>query len=146
MKVMVKNEGETYKLGKFIGERLSRGAVLSLNGDLGAGKTHMTKGIAEGMGIKDYITSPSFTILNTYDGDIPLYHFDVYRIDDIREMYEIGFDEYIYGNGVCVIEWGSMVEELIPENSIKLSIVKLEDDVREIEILNLPFQLGEEWR
>jgi len=146
MKLIVKNESETYKLGKYIGERLSRGAVLSLNGDLGAGKTHMTKGIAEGMGIKDYITSPSFTILNTYDGVIPLYHFDVYRIDDIREMYEIGFDEYLYGDGVCVIEWGNMVSELLPENHINVTIVKLEDDMREIEIRNLPFQLDEEWR
>lgn len=146
MKLIVNNEGETYRLGKYIGERLSRGAVLSLNGDLGAGKTHMTKGIAEGMNIKDYITSPSFTILNTYEGEIPLYHFDVYRIDDIREMFEIGFDEYLYGDGVCVIEWGNMVSELLPDNYINVSIVKLEDDVREIEILNLPFQLGEEWR
>lgn len=146
MKLIVKNESETYKLGKYIGERLSRGAVLSLNGDLGAGKTHMTKGIAEGMGIKDYITSPSFTILNTYDGVIPLYHFDVYRIDDIREMYEIGFDEYLYGDGVCVIEWGNMVSELLPENHINVTIVKLEDDMRGIEIRNLPFQLDEEWR
>lgn len=146
MKLIVNNEGETYRLGKYIGERLSRGSVLSLNGDLGAGKTHMTKGIAEGMGINDYITSPSFTILNTYDGVIPLYHFDVYRIDDIREMYEIGFDEYLYGSGVCVIEWGNMVRELLPENHINLTIVKLEDDIREIEIQNLPFQLGEEWR
>lgn len=146
MKLITKNEGETYRLGKYIGERLSRGAVLSLNGDLGAGKTHMTKGIAEGMGIKDYITSPSFTILNTYDGVIPLYHFDVYRIDDIREMYEIGFDEYLYGDGVCVIEWGDMVKEMLPEKYINLTIVKLEDDIREIEIQNLPFQLGEEWR
>ncbi len=146
MKVIVNNEGETYRLGKYIGERLPKGAVLSLNGDLGAGKTHMTKGIAEGMGIKDYITSPSFTILNTYNGEVPLYHFDVYRIEDIREMYEIGFDEYLYGDGVCVIEWGNMVTELLPEDAIKLFIVKLEDDVREIDILNLPFQLGEEWR
>lgn len=146
MKLIVKNEDETYRLGKYIGERLPRGSVLSLNGDLGAGKTHMTKGIAEGMGIKDYVTSPSFTILNIYDGVIPLYHFDVYRIDDIREMYEIGFDEYLYGNGVCVIEWGNMVKELLPENHIDLYIAKLEDNVREIEILNLPFKLSEEWR
>lgn len=146
MKLIVKNADETYRLGKYIGERLPRGSVLSLNGDLGAGKTHMTKGIAEGMGIKDYVTSPSFTILNIYDGVIPLYHFDVYRIDDIREMYEIGFDEYLYGNGVCVIEWGNMVKELLPENHIDLYIAKLEDNVREIEILNLPFKLSEEWR
>ena len=146
MKVIVNNADETYRLGKYIGERLSKGAVLSLNGDLGAGKTHMTKGIAEGMGIKDYITSPSFTILNTYEGDIPLYHFDVYRIDDIREMYEIGFEEYLYGEGVCVIEWGNMVSELLPDDTIKLFIVKLGDDAREIDILNLPFQFSEEWR
>lgn len=145
MKLITNSEKETLELGRLIGTKLKSGDVLSLDGDLGAGKTYMTKGIAEGMGIKDYITSPTFTILNIYEGDLTLYHFDVYRIDDPREMEEIGFDEYLYGDGVCVVEWGSIVSELLPEDTIDVHIKKLDDDVREIEILGASFDL-KEWK
>ena len=134
MKVITNNENETYNIGIKIGKQLKAGDILSLNGDLGAGKTYLTKGIAKGLGIEDYITSPTFTILNEYEGRIPLYHFDVYRINDVEEMYEIGFEEYLYGNGVCVIEWGNIVEEILPKNAINIKIKNLGEFSREIEI------------
>lgn len=132
MKIVTDSEASTIKLGKLIGEALKPGDVISLNGDLGAGKTELTKGIALGLGVIDYVTSPTFIILNEYEGRIPLYHFDVYRIEDIDEMHEIGFDEYIYGNGVCVLEWGDMVFDLLPENTIRIAIHKPDDLKREI--------------
>ncbi|HBG38505.1 MAG TPA: tRNA (adenosine(37)-N6)-threonylcarbamoyltransferase complex ATPase subunit type 1 TsaE [Clostridiaceae bacterium] len=134
MKVITNNENETYNIGIKIGKQLKAGDILSLNGDLGAGKTYLTKGIAKGLGVEDYITSPTFTILNEYEGRIPLYHFDVYRINDVEEMYEIGFEEYLYGNGVCVIEWGSVVEEILPKDTINIKIKSLGELSREIEI------------
>lgn len=134
MKFVTKSEEETLKVGSMIGERLKPGDVINLNGDLGAGKTHITKGIAKGLGVDDYITSPTFIIVNQYEGRIPLYHFDVYRINDIDEMYEIGFDEYLYGNGVCIVEWGRIVEELLPDYAIRIDINKIDDNSREIVI------------
>jgi tRNA threonylcarbamoyladenosine biosynthesis protein TsaE len=134
MNIITRSEEETSKVGKFIGEKLVLGDIIALNGDLGAGKTHFTKGIAEGLGILDYITSPTFTIVNEYEGKIPLYHFDVYRIEDIEEMYEIGFEEYLYGNGVCVIEWSDIVRDLLPKNIINIYIKKIDATTREIEI------------
>lgn len=132
MRFVTRSEEETLKIGAMIGERLKAGDVISLNGELGAGKTHITKGIAKGLGVDDYITSPTFIIVNQYEGRIPLYHFDVYRINDIDEMYEIGFDEYLYGNGACIVEWGKIVEELLPEHAIKIDINKIDDTTREI--------------
>ncbi|WP_291966061.1 tRNA (adenosine(37)-N6)-threonylcarbamoyltransferase complex ATPase subunit type 1 TsaE [Caloramator sp.] len=137
MTFVTNNERETFELGYKIGTKLKKGDVISLNGDLGAGKTHLTKGIAAGLGVDDYITSPTFTIVNEYMGRLPFYHFDVYRIDDIYEMYEIGFDEYLYGDGVCVVEWGDMVEELLPKNKIYIYIKKLDDSIREVQINGL---------
>lgn len=134
MKIITGSEEETLRVGFLIGERLKPGNVINLNGDLGAGKTHITKGIAKGLGVDDYITSPTFIIVNQYEGRIPLYHFDVYRINDIDEMYELGFDEYLYGNGVCIVEWGKIVEELLPDYSIRIDINKIDDNTREIVI------------
>lgn len=134
MRIITKSEEETMKIGTAIGEKLGPGDIISLNGDLGAGKTYITKGIAKGLEVDDYITSPTFIIVNQYEGRIPLYHFDVYRINDIDEMYEIGFDEYLYGNGVCIIEWGKIVEELLPDYAIKIDINKIDDNTREIVI------------
>lgn len=144
MKIITNNENETYNIGIKIGKQLKAGDILSLNGDLGAGKTYLTKGIAKGLGIEDYITSPTFTILNEYKGRIPLYHFDVYRINDVEEMYEIGFEEYLYGNGVCIIEWGSMVEEILPEDTINIKIKNLGEFSREIEIKSDRITLNKE--
>ncbi len=116
---------ETFKLGYEAGQKAAPGDVFCLDGDLGVGKTVFTAGFAKGLGIEEAICSPTFTILQVYEeGRLPLYHFDVYRISDPSEMDEIGFDEYAYGDGVCVIEWGSMIEEILPENTIFIKIEK----------------------
>ena len=132
MKIITRDEDETYKLGVLIGSIIIAGTVFSLNGDLGTGKTHFTKGLAEGLEVKDYITSPSFTILNEYEGRLKLHHFDVYRIEDISEMYEIGFEDYIDGDGVCVIEWGDMVKDLLPKDTVNIKINMVDNNTREI--------------
>lgn len=119
---VIENEEKMKSFGNKLGEMLESGDVVCLTGDLGAGKTTLTKSIAIGLGIDDYVTSPSYTIVNEYDGRLPLYHFDVYRINDIEEMYELGYEEYFFGNGVCVIEWAGMVEDLLPEKRIWIEI------------------------
>lgn len=134
MKIVTDSEASTIKLGENIGKVLEPGDIISLTGDLGAGKTQLTKGIAAGLGVVDYVTSPTFIIVNEYEGRIPLYHFDVYRINDIQEMYEIGFDEYLFGKGVCVIEWGDIVSDLLPEKIIRINMKKVDDNIREISI------------
>ena len=116
---------ETFRLGEMTGAKLKPGTVICLDGDLGAGKTVFVKGVAKGLGVTDTVCSPTFTILQEYrDGRMPLYHFDVYRIEDPEEMYEIGFDDYLYGEGVCLIEWAKNVAELIPEGALKITITK----------------------
>lgn len=116
---------ETFEFGKKIGERARAGEVYSLIGDLGVGKTVFTQGVANGLGIMESVNSPTFTILQVYDeGRLPFYHFDVYRIGDIEEMDEIGYDEYFYGDGVCLIEWANLIEEILPEKYIKITIEK----------------------
>ena len=116
---------ETFEFGKKIGERARAGEVYSLIGDLGVGKTVFTQGVANGLEIKESVNSPTFTILQVYDeGRLPFYHFDVYRIGDIEEMDEIGYDEYFYGDGVCLIEWANLIEEIMPEKYIKITIEK----------------------
>lgn len=122
-KIFIKNEEETKQFGYELASKLQRGQVVALIGDLGTGKTALTKYIAEGLGIDDNITSPTFTIVQEYkQGRIPLYHFDVYRVYDIDELYEIGIEEYFYGDGVCVVEWADLIEEILPENTIKVYI------------------------
>ncbi|MBO6208827.1 MAG: tRNA (adenosine(37)-N6)-threonylcarbamoyltransferase complex ATPase subunit type 1 TsaE [Lachnospiraceae bacterium] len=116
---------ETFALGKKLGEAAVAGAVFTLNGDLGVGKTVFAQGFAEGLGITGAVNSPTFTILQVYEeGRLPLYHFDVYRIEDPEEMYEVGFDDYLYGQGVCLIEWAEMVAEMLPEDYTAVTIVK----------------------
>ena len=120
-----RTEQETYDLGVEVGEYANAGDVICLRGDLGCGKTVFTAGVAEGLGIETPICSPTFTILQVYDeGRLPLYHFDVYRIADPDEMYEVGFDEYAFGNGVCIIEWGDQIKELLPEGTRYVTIEK----------------------
>lgn len=115
--ITLKNEQETKRFGIELGKSLGQGDVVALIGDLGTGKTALTKYIAQGMGIQDLITSPTFTIVQEYhSGRLPLYHFDVYRVSDTEEMHELGYEEYFYGQGVCVIEWADLIEELLPEN------------------------------
>ena len=137
MKIISQSVGETIILGEKLGALVNSGDVLCLTGDLGTGKTHFVKGFAKGLNIKEYITSPTFTIVNEYQGRLKLYHFDVYRVDDPDEIYAIGFDEYIFSSAVSIIEWANLIEELIPEESLRINIVKVHkkgDDYREIEI------------
>lgn len=116
---------ETRALGKRMGEEAQAGDVIALTGDLGVGKTVFTKGIAEGLGVKEPVSSPTFTILQEYrSGRVPLYHFDVYRIGDPEEMDEVGFDDYIYGDGLCLIEWAELISDLMPEHYRQITIEK----------------------
>ena len=116
---------ETFAFGKWIGEKALPGQVYTLVGDLGVGKTVFTQGVAEGLGITEPVNSPTFTIIQEYEsGRIPFYHFDVYRISDPEEMYEIGFEEYIEGEGVCFIEWANLIEELLPAQYTEIHIDK----------------------
>ena len=124
-KMISKSPEDTFALGKQIGESVVPGSVLTLVGDLGVGKTVFTQGLAEGLGILDAVNSPTFTIVQIYEeGRIPLYHFDVYRIGDISEMDEIGYEDYFYGDGVCLIEWANLIEELLPEQYVEIRIEK----------------------
>lgn len=115
---------DTKKIASSFAQDLGRGDVLCLYGDLGVGKTVFAQGIAEGLHIQDYITSPTFTIVNVHDGIIPFYHFDVYRISDIDEMYEIGFEEYLNGESICLIEWSEKIEDILPEKRYDIKISK----------------------
>ncbi len=116
---------ETKELGKKMAERAKPGDVFTLVGDLGVGKTVFTQGIAEGLGIDEPVNSPTFTIVQEYEsGRMPFYHFDVYRIGDLEEMDEIGFDDYIYGDGLCLIEWADLIEEILPEKRVAIRIEK----------------------
>lgn len=116
---------ETYELGKKIGQNAKAGQIYCLIGDLGVGKTVFTQGLAAGLGIIEPVNSPTFTILQIYeDGRIPFYHFDVYRIEEIEEMEEIGYEEYFDGEGVCLIEWANLIEEILPKEHIRIVIEK----------------------
>ena len=116
---------ETGKLGRKLGENAKPGEVYTLIGDLGVGKTVLTQGIADGLGITEAICSPTFTIVQVYEeGRIPFYHFDVYRIGDIEEMDEIGYEDYFYGDGLTMIEWANLIEEILPEHYRQITIEK----------------------
>ena len=116
--IKIKNEKETENFGRRLGESLSAGDVVAMVGDLGTGKTTLTGYIARGLGIKETVSSPTYTIIKEYNsGRLPLYHFDVYRIGDPEELFNIGVDEYFDGDGVCVVEWADLVSEELPENS-----------------------------
>lgn len=118
---------ETYAVGKQLGEEAKKGDIFCLLGDLGTGKTVLTQGFASGLGICEPISSPTFTILQEYEeGRLPLYHFDVYRIADSEEMFEIGFDDYVEGEGVCLIEWASLIKDILPET---LKVITIEKDL-----------------
>ncbi|MCL2052236.1 MAG: tRNA (adenosine(37)-N6)-threonylcarbamoyltransferase complex ATPase subunit type 1 TsaE [Lachnospiraceae bacterium] len=119
------NAHETFLLGEKIGKEAKSGAVIALIGDLGCGKTVLTKGIAAGLGIKEVVSSPTFVILQGYEsGRLPLYHFDVYRVSDVREMDETGYFEYVYGDGVTLIEWANLIEEILPAEYMRIEIKK----------------------
>ena len=121
--IYMKNEADTVSFGIELAKNAKPGTVIALTGDLGAGKTTLTKSIAKGLEIYDIITSPTFNIVKEYDtGRLPLYHFDVYRVGDVDEMYEIGCEEYFYGEGVCVVEWADLIEEIMPEDTFWINI------------------------
>ena len=130
--VFTDSDEETLLAGEEFSKTLKEGDVVALNGDLGAGKTVFVKGIAKGLDITDIVTSPTFTIVREYEGSLPLYHFDVYRISDPEEMFDIGFSEYLDGCGISVIEWAEKVEELLPERRIVVLIKKTGNNKREI--------------
>ncbi|MCR1898903.1 tRNA (adenosine(37)-N6)-threonylcarbamoyltransferase complex ATPase subunit type 1 TsaE [Irregularibacter muris] len=123
---------QTFELGQRIGEKSLPGTVICLSGEMGAGKTALTQGIVKGIGIEDYVTSPTYTLVNEYYGDIPVYHFDVFRIEDVEELDEIGFDEYLYGQGVVIIEWPSQILESLPKEYLWISIDKGEKEDQRI--------------
>ena len=140
------NDKETLELGEKLGHLVTPGTVIALNGDLGVGKTVFSQGLASGLGVTEPVCSPTFTLIQEYDeGRIPLYHFDVYRIDGPWDMDDLGYEDYFYGQGVCLVEWSNLIEDLMPKGTITVTIKKkLEKgfDYREIEITGLP----EEWK
>ena len=116
---------DTFEYGRQLGLTAQPGEVYALIGDLGTGKTVFTKGFAKGLGVEEYVNSPTFTIMQIYEeGRMPLYHFDVYRIEEPEEMEEVGLDEYLEGDGVCLIEWAERIEELLPEDMVTVKIEK----------------------
>ncbi len=116
---------ETFELGKRLATDAIPGQVYTLIGDLGVGKTVLTQGIAEGLGIEEPVNSPTFTIVQVYEeGRMPFYHFDVYRIGDVEEMDEIGYEDYFYGDGLCLIEWANLIEEILPDTYTRITIEK----------------------
>jgi tRNA threonylcarbamoyladenosine biosynthesis protein TsaE len=129
---------DTFQLGYTMGTNAKKGEVYCLSGDLGVGKTVFTQGFAKGLGIDEAVNSPTFTIIQQYEGKgLPFYHFDVYRIADVEEMDEIGYEDYFYGDGVCLIEWAELIEEILPKNHAIVTIKKdLEKglDYREITV------------
>lgn len=131
--ISLNNLNETEKFGIFLGENLKPGDVVCLNGDLGAGKTTLTKSIAKGLGIDDYVTSPTFTIVNEYYGKTDLYHIDTYRLDDKIDLDYLGFDEYFYSDGVTIVEWAEKIRDALPEEYMEINI-KSHDDKRDLEI------------
>ena len=125
MIIETRSAKETYELGLEIGKKASQGQVYTMVGDLGVGKTVFTQGMAHGLGIVEPINSPTFTIVQVYDeGRLPFYHFDVYRIGDVSEMDEIGFEDYVYGDGVSLIEWANLIEEILPGKRTQITIEK----------------------
>lgn len=122
IKIICHNEEATISFGKAFAHILEAGDLIGLDGDLGAGKTFLSKAIIRTLGVEDYVTSPSYTIVNEYYGQFKVNHFDVYRIDDLDEMYEIGYEEFFYSDGVCLVEWAKMVEDILPEEHYRISI------------------------
>ena len=141
MRCITHGPDETYAIGVCLGKMAEPGTVIALRGDLGAGKTVFAKGFAEGLGITDVVNSPTFTILQEYPGGrIPMYHFDLYRIEEPDELEELGWEEYFYSDGACLIEWPERAEELLPDNARSLVFARCESDpdLRSVDILGFP--------
>lgn len=125
---------ETVELGRQIGKELKAGAVAALIGELGAGKTSFTQGIAEGLDVTSYVKSPSFTIVNEYKGRLPVYHIDLYRLGNINEIHEFGIEEYFYGDGVTIIEWAEKAYPLLPARYLLVKFFYTGENSRKIEV------------
>ena len=134
---------ETIVLGAKIGELLNAGDIITLHGSLGSGKTTIVKGIACALGIEDEITSPSFTLISEYEGRLPLYHMDLYRIDSIEEFELLGAEELLYGNGVSIIEWAEKIDQLLPDSCISISFALHDDGRRTIRVDGIQEDLKE---
>ena len=132
--VFTKSPGETHHFGIELAGDLEPQTVIALIGDLGSGKTCLTQGICAGLEVEDYVTSPSFTLINEYQGRLPVYHFDLFRIDDPREMLDLGCEEYFYGDGVCIIEWAEKLKHFLPEKRIEITLKRIGEDERELKI------------
>lgn len=128
------SEKETYALGRRFAESLKPGDAVSLEGDLGTGKTAFAKGVAAGLGVRDSVVSPTFTLVNSYEGAITLHHFDVYRIDDPDELLEIGWEEYLDPGAVCLVEWGDRIPGLMPPATIRVLVARTPGDADERQI------------
>lgn len=120
--INISNQKELEKTAGKLGKLVNSGDVICMVGDLGAGKTTFIQALAAGLGVEDYVTSPTFTLINEYEGRIPLYHFDVYRIDHIDEMENLGYEEYFYGDGICAIEWADLIKDILPYNYLWIEI------------------------
>lgn len=129
---LLRNEEETLEFGRMIGKNMEEGILVCLNGDLGAGKTCLTKGIAQGLEIEEDVTSPTFILVEEYEGRLPLYHFDVYRIEEPEELYFIGFEEYLAKEAVVIIEWSVQIDEILPPQRLDIDISRTEKDERRI--------------
>lgn len=134
MKITVRNLKDTEKLGKIIARCLDKGAVICLDGDLGVGKTSLTQFIAKEFCVKEHIVSPTFAIIKEYEGKLPFYHMDVYRIESEDDMYDLGYDEYIYSEGVTIIEWSGLIKGILPKERTDIEIKRIDDEKREINI------------
>ena len=134
--VISRNSEDTFSIGRIIGKSLIAGDIVALSGDLGTGKTYLTKGIARGLGVSEQyqITSPTFTLINEYPGRLTLYHFDLYRLESFLDMINLGYEEYLYGKGVSVIEWAEKASDLLPDETIFISLTYLDENTRKMEI------------
>ncbi|MBO8137109.1 MAG: tRNA (adenosine(37)-N6)-threonylcarbamoyltransferase complex ATPase subunit type 1 TsaE [Desulfotomaculum sp.] len=135
LKIISNSPDQTHHLGKLLGQLAEPGDVFCLYGDLGAGKTNFSQGVAEGLGVQEYVTSPTFTLINEYQGRCPFYHMDVYRLGGPEDMVDLGYEEYFYGDGVTLVEWANIVEEVLPEERLDLNIKRQGENERLLEFI-----------
>lgn len=141
MNILSKSPQDTKKIGEDLGKRLKKGDIIGLVGELGSGKTCLVQGIMKGLGVEiGSVTSPTFVLINEYKGRFPVYHFDLYRLNTIKEVIDLGYEEYFYGDGVTVIEWADKIEKLLPKDCIRVYMKIVGEDEREIDIKGLELE------